>query len=158
MSGYQEPRSGSFPGPLKEALNRLLSLVINLLLPSFKFSGLQMLPPNLQSDKVCASGFWNSRWVCLGLSPIWFWQNWAKLAAIFRLFLIVWWKFCSICILCPFLGGSVWPTWRRLREEQQGRERFYGTNCALTFSRVLTPFFFYRVFLETLNCSGYLLE
>lgn len=33
--------SGCFPGPLKEAMRRLLSLVINLLLPSFKFSGLR---------------------------------------------------------------------------------------------------------------------
>ena len=36
-----------FQAPLKEAIRRLLSLVINLLLPSFKFSGLRNVALNL---------------------------------------------------------------------------------------------------------------
>lgn len=45
-SQIEELQSGCFPGPLKEAIRRLLSLVINLLLPSFKFSGLRNVTLN----------------------------------------------------------------------------------------------------------------
>lgn len=57
MSGLLEPLSGTFPGPFEGSSSRLLSLVINLLLPSFKFSKRSKCrsePPEWQSP---ATGF-----------------------------------------------------------------------------------------------------
>lgn len=57
MSGLQKPLSGTFPGPFEGSSSRLLSLVINLLLPSFKFSKRSKCwpePPEWQSP---ATGF-----------------------------------------------------------------------------------------------------